>query len=136
TPGVPPALWRWCFSRPPPARRWPPLCASVLFPPRNRITSGGPGAGNRGWEGIPYHLAGMAAFAGRPCGTDQMIASSYKLTAMLFGTGVTLHNLEEAMFLVDWSCRHWLKFAPPWSTRGYPVLGITFRTLVRDPPRG
>src|ERR1035437_9986000 len=36
--------------------------------------------------------------------------------------------------LVDWSCRHWLKFAPPWSTRRYPVLGITFRTLVRDPP--
>ena len=65
-----------------------------------------------------------------------MIASSYKLTAMLFGTGVTLHNLEEAMFLVDWSCRHWLKFAPPWSTRGYPVLGITFLTLVRDPPPG
>jgi hypothetical protein len=65
-----------------------------------------------------------------------MIASSYKLTAMLFGTSVTLHNLEEAMFLVDWSCRHWLKFAPPWSTRGYPVLGITFLTLVRDPPPG
>src|ERR1017187_4759668 len=38
--------------------------------------------------------------------------------------------------LVAWSCRHWLKFAPPWSTRRYPVLGITFRTLVRDPPRG
>ena len=32
-----------------------------------------------------------------------MIASSYKLTAILFGIGVTLHNLEEAMFLVDWS---------------------------------
>jgi len=27
-----------------------------------------------------------------------MIASSYKLTAMLFGTGVTLHNLEEAIW--------------------------------------
>jgi hypothetical protein len=35
-----------------------------------------------------------------------MIASSYKLTAMLFGTGVTLHNLEEAMLLVDWSRSH------------------------------
>ena len=38
--------------------------------------------------------------------------------------------------LVGWSCRHWLKFAPPWSTRGYPVLGIAFLTLVRDPPPG
>jgi hypothetical protein len=35
-----------------------------------------------------------------------MIASSYKLTAILFGIGVTLHNLEEAMFLVDWSRSH------------------------------
>ena len=35
-----------------------------------------------------------------------MIASSYKLTAILFGIGVTLHNLEEAMFLVDWSRTH------------------------------
>jgi hypothetical protein len=35
-----------------------------------------------------------------------MIASSYKLTAILFGIGVTLHNLEEAMFLVDWTRSH------------------------------
>src|ERR1017187_6769103 len=35
-----------------------------------------------------------------------MIASSYKLTAILFGISVTLHNLEEAMFLVDWSRSH------------------------------
>jgi len=35
-----------------------------------------------------------------------MIASSYKPTAILFGIGVTLHNLEEAMFLVDWSRSH------------------------------
>ncbi len=35
-----------------------------------------------------------------------MIASSYKLTAILFGIGVTLHNLEEAMFLADWSRSH------------------------------
>src|ERR1017187_8968934 len=35
-----------------------------------------------------------------------MIASSYKLTALLFGIGVTLHNLEEAMFLVDWARSH------------------------------
>jgi hypothetical protein len=26
---------------------------------------------------------------------------SYKLTAILFGIGVTLHNLEEAMYLVS-----------------------------------
>lgn len=37
---------------------------------------------------------------------DPMVASSYRLTAILFGTGVTLHNLEEAMFLVDWSRSH------------------------------
>ena len=42
-----------------------------------------------------------------------MIASSYKLTAILFGIGVTLHNLEEAMFLVDWSRSHLqLRFEP------------------------
>jgi Na+(H+)/acetate symporter ActP len=42
-----------------------------------------------------------------------MIASSYKLTAVLFGIGVTLHNLEEAMFLVDWSRSHLkLRFEP------------------------
>src|ERR1035441_10481369 len=27
---------------------------------------------------------------------------SYKLTAILFGIGVTLHNLEEALYLVRW----------------------------------
>ena len=37
---------------------------------------------------------------------EQMIASSYKLTAILFGIGVTLHNIEEAMFLVDWARSH------------------------------
>lgn len=31
---------------------------------------------------------------------------SYKLIATLFGVGVTLHNLEEAMFLVSWSRAH------------------------------
>jgi hypothetical protein len=37
---------------------------------------------------------------------ELMIAPSYKLTAILFGIGVTLHNLEEAMFLVDWTRSH------------------------------
>jgi Na+(H+)/acetate symporter ActP len=32
--------------------------------------------------------------------------SSYKLTAILFGIGVTLHNLEEAMYLVSWASSH------------------------------
>jgi len=42
-----------------------------------------------------------------------MIASSYELTAILFGIGVTLHNLEEAIFLVDWSRSHLkLRFEP------------------------
>ncbi|HLJ45106.1 MAG TPA: HXXEE domain-containing protein [Bryobacteraceae bacterium] len=31
---------------------------------------------------------------------------SYKLIAILFGIGVTLHNLEEAMFLVSWARSH------------------------------
>ena len=29
--------------------------------------------------------------------------SSYKLTAILFGIGVTLHNLEEAVYLTGWA---------------------------------
>jgi Na+(H+)/acetate symporter ActP len=42
-----------------------------------------------------------------------MIASSYRLTAILFGIGVTLHNLEEAIFLVDWFRSHLkLRFEP------------------------
>jgi Na+(H+)/acetate symporter ActP len=32
--------------------------------------------------------------------------SSYKLTAILFGIGVTLHNLEEAVYLVRWARSH------------------------------
>jgi hypothetical protein len=39
--------------------------------------------------------------------------ASYKLTAILFGIGVTLHNLEEAMYLVSWARSHLkLRFAP------------------------
>src|ERR1035438_8936325 len=42
-----------------------------------------------------------------------MIASSCKLTAILFGIGVSLHNPEEAMFLVEWSRSHLkLRFEP------------------------
>jgi len=42
-----------------------------------------------------------------------MVASSYKLTAILFGTGVTLHNLEEALFLPGWTRSHLkLRFEP------------------------
>ena len=35
-----------------------------------------------------------------------MLAPSYKLAAVLFGIGVTLHNLEEAFFLADWARAH------------------------------
>ena len=35
-----------------------------------------------------------------------MISHSYKLTAILFGIGVTLHNLEEAMYMVSWARSH------------------------------
>jgi Na+(H+)/acetate symporter ActP len=31
---------------------------------------------------------------------------SYKLMAILFGIGVTLHNLEEAMYLASWARSH------------------------------
>lgn len=31
---------------------------------------------------------------------------SYKLTAILFGIGVALHNLEEAVYLVNWASSH------------------------------
>ena len=38
---------------------------------------------------------------------------SYKLTAILFGIGVTLHNLEEALYLVSWARSHLkLRFEP------------------------
>ena len=34
------------------------------------------------------------------------MSPSYKLTAILFGIGVTLHNLEEAKYLVSWGRSH------------------------------
>jgi hypothetical protein len=34
------------------------------------------------------------------------MSPSYKLMAILFGIGVTLHNLEEAMYLVNWARSH------------------------------
>jgi len=38
---------------------------------------------------------------------------SYKLIAILFGIGVTLHNLEEALYLVSWTRSHLtLRFDP------------------------
>ena len=38
---------------------------------------------------------------------------SYKLTAIAFGIGVTLHNLEEGMYLVSWVRSHLkLRFRP------------------------
>ncbi|WP_321477569.1 HXXEE domain-containing protein [uncultured Paludibaculum sp.] len=41
------------------------------------------------------------------------MSPSYKLTAVLFGIGVTLHNLEEAMYLVRWARSHLkLRFEP------------------------
>jgi hypothetical protein len=47
--------------------------------------------------------------------------ASYKLTAILFGIGVTLHNLEEAMYLVSWARSHLkLRFEP--SPKIYWVL--------------
>jgi Na+(H+)/acetate symporter ActP len=38
---------------------------------------------------------------------------SYNLTAILFGIGVTLHNLEEGMYLVSWARSHWKLWFEP-----------------------
>jgi len=35
-----------------------------------------------------------------------MVNPSYRLTAILFGIGVTLHNLEEAIYLASWARSH------------------------------
>jgi hypothetical protein len=52
---------------------------------------------------------------------EELGALSYKLTIILFGLGVTLHNLEEAIFLVSWYRAHWRgKFRP--NARIYWVL--------------
>jgi Protein of unknown function with HXXEE motif len=50
-----------------------------------------------------------------------MNAVCYKLIATLFGIGVTLHNLEEAMFLVSCSRTH-LKLPFPQNAKIYWVL--------------
>jgi uncharacterized membrane protein YoaK (UPF0700 family) len=64
-----------------------------------------------------------------------MIASSYKLTAILFGIGVTLHNLEEAMFLADWSRSHLkLRFEP--NPRIYWVLTSLLSVVIWIPVVG
>jgi len=64
-----------------------------------------------------------------------MIASSYKLTAILFGIGVTLHNLEEAMFLPDWARSHLkLRFEPNHGT--YWVLTSLVSVVVWIPVIG
>lgn len=64
-----------------------------------------------------------------------MIAPSYKLTAILFGIGVTLHNLEEAMFLAGWSRSHLrLRFKP--SARAYWILTSLVSVVVWVPVVG
>ena len=64
-----------------------------------------------------------------------MIASSYKLTAILFGMGVTLHNLEEAMFRADWSRSHLkLRFEP--NPRIYWVLTSLVSVVIWIPVVG
>ena len=80
----------------------------------------------------------MNAFGGlcrRPRGTEQMIASSYKLTALLFGIGVTLHNLEEAMFLVAWTRSHWKLWFDP-NPRIYWVLTSLVSIVIWIPVVG
>jgi len=64
-----------------------------------------------------------------------MIASSYKLTAALFGIGVTLHDLEEARFLVGWSRAHLkLRFEPDPKT--YWVLTSLVTVVIWIPVVG
>jgi hypothetical protein len=64
-----------------------------------------------------------------------MIASSYKLTAILFGIGVTLHNLEEAMFLVDWTRSHIKLWFDP-NPKIYWVLTSLFSVVTWIPVVG
>jgi len=60
---------------------------------------------------------------------------SYKLTAILFGIGVTLHNLEEAMYLVSWARSHLkLRFAP--NPRIYWVLTSLVSVVIWIPVIG
>lgn len=60
---------------------------------------------------IEFVFAGLAWSGPSPCGIEkstvvQVNATSYQLTAALFGIGVTLHNLEEAVFLASWNRAH------------------------------
>jgi hypothetical protein len=66
--------------------------------------------------------------------------ASYRLTAVLFGMGVTLHNLEEALYLPAWARSHLkLRFEPDpktfWvltslvsATIWIPIVGVCVST--------
>jgi hypothetical protein len=57
---------------------------------------------------------------------------SYKLTAILFGIGVTLHNLEEAMYLVSWARSH-LKLRFELNPKIYWVLTSLVSVMIWVP---
>ena len=64
-----------------------------------------------------------------------MVASSYQLTAILFGIGVTLHNIEEAIFLPGWTRSHMkLRFDP--NPRIYWVLTSLVSAVIWIPVIG
>jgi Na+(H+)/acetate symporter ActP len=64
-----------------------------------------------------------------------MAAASYKVTAILFGVSVTLHNLEEALFLASWSrCHLKLWFTP--NHKIYSVLTLLVSVVVWIPVVG
>jgi len=61
--------------------------------------------------------------------------SSYKLTAILFGIGVTLHNLEEAVYWPDWARSNLtLPFEP--SRKIYWILAVLVSVAIWVPIAG
>lgn len=58
--------------------------------------------------------------------------SLYKLTAVLFGIGVTLHNLEEAVYLTDWARSNLRLFFEP-NRRIYWILTSSASVVIWIP---
>lgn len=64
-----------------------------------------------------------------------MLAPSYKLATVLFGIGVTLHNLEEALFLADWARAHVKLWFEP-NRRIYAVVTSLVTVVIWIPILG
>lgn len=58
--------------------------------------------------------------------------SSYNLTAILFGVGVTLHNLEEAVYLPGWAASNLTLFFEP-NRKVYWILSSLVSAVIWVP---